>query len=224
MGIFSRIKNVFCANANAALDNLEKSGAMIDQTIRNIEDDLKKVETETANVMAEKKSIEFKITECDKEIEKMHNFAKKALQAGNEDDARAFLEKEKTNKEKKVTYTATLESLTKSAESMEQTYNNLYKKVQEYRVKKEQLKAQLAVAETQKRLQKLNSDLGSSVGDIAKFDQLEESINKEINKAAALSELQDKNSNKNIETIVSKYTDSSIDEDLAALKNELDNK
>ena len=53
MGVIQRFKDIMSANINAMLDKAENPEKMIDQYMRNLEDDLGKVKAETASVMAE---------------------------------------------------------------------------------------------------------------------------------------------------------------------------
>ncbi len=66
---------------------------MIDQYLRNLNKDLGNVKAETASIMAEEKRAKRVLEECREEIEKMENYAMKALEAGNENDAKKFLER-----------------------------------------------------------------------------------------------------------------------------------
>ena len=93
MGILTRFKDIMASNINALLDKAEDPEKMIDQCLRNLNSDLGKVKAETASIMAEEQRSKRELDECTSEINKMQNFAVKALEAGNEDDARKFLEK-----------------------------------------------------------------------------------------------------------------------------------
>ena len=53
MGVIQRFKDIMSANINAMLDKAENPEKMIDQYMRNLENDLGKVKAETASVMAE---------------------------------------------------------------------------------------------------------------------------------------------------------------------------
>ena len=105
MGIMTRFKDIMAANVNALLDKAEDPEKMIDQYLRNLETDFAKVKAETASVMAEEKSARRKLDECSEEIAKMGEYAKKAVAAGNDNDARRFLEKksELTQKQEVLT-------------------------------------------------------------------------------------------------------------------------
>ena len=93
MGILTRFKDIMSANINALLDKCEDPEKMIDQYMRNLESDLGKVKAETASVMAEETRAKRELDECTEQINKMQAYAEKALKAGNESDARSFLEK-----------------------------------------------------------------------------------------------------------------------------------
>ena len=93
MGIISRFKDIMSANINALLDKAENPEKMIDQYLRNLQDDLGKVKAETASVMAEETRCKRALDECNAEIAKFQNYAVKAVEAGNDDDARQFLTK-----------------------------------------------------------------------------------------------------------------------------------
>lgn len=72
---------------------MRRSGKMIDQYMRNLESDLGKVKAETASVMAEETRAKRELDECTEQVNKMQSYAEKALTAGNEADARKFLER-----------------------------------------------------------------------------------------------------------------------------------
>ena len=93
MGILTRFKDIMSANINALLDKCEDPEKMIDQYMRNLESDLGKVKAETASVMAEETRAKRELDECTEQVNKMQSYAEKALTAGNEADARKFLEK-----------------------------------------------------------------------------------------------------------------------------------
>ena len=83
MGILTRFKDIMASNVNALLDKAEDPEKMIDQYLRNLEDDYAEVKAETASVMAEAKSAQRKVDECNEEIKKMETYAVKAVQAGD---------------------------------------------------------------------------------------------------------------------------------------------
>ena len=90
MGIISRFTDIMKSNINALLDKCEDPAKMIDQTLRDLREDLAEVKKETANIIADAKSANRQVEACEEEITKYTTAAQNALKAGNEDDARTL--------------------------------------------------------------------------------------------------------------------------------------
>ena len=73
MGILTRFKDIMTANINALLDKAENPEKMIDQCLRDLNEDLGKVKSETAVIMAEAQRAKREVDECNEEIAKMAN-------------------------------------------------------------------------------------------------------------------------------------------------------
>ncbi len=100
MGLLDRMKTIFQANANTALDSLEDPRAMIAQQLRNLDDKLQGARGELVKAMAEVKLIEQKMREAEDQIALFAERAEKAVAAGNDDLARkALLEKSRLSAE-----------------------------------------------------------------------------------------------------------------------------
>ena len=93
MSMLQRFKDIMSSNINALLDKAEDPEKMIDQMVRNLQSDLGKIKSETATVMAEESRLTREVNELKSEAEKMLTYAKRALQAGSDTDAKLFLEK-----------------------------------------------------------------------------------------------------------------------------------
>lgn len=93
MGILSRFGDIIKSNVNDMLDKCEDPAKMVDQYLRNLTENLAEVKKETAGVMAEETRTRRMVEENSAEIAKYGDLARKALQAGNEGDARVFLAK-----------------------------------------------------------------------------------------------------------------------------------
>src|SRR5690625_1218600 len=109
MSILRRFKDIMASNINALLDKAEDPEKMIDQYLRNLNRDLGQVRSETATIMAEEQRAKRELNECQAEINKMQNYAIKAIEAGNEDDARKFLERKATLAAKETDLQTTVE-------------------------------------------------------------------------------------------------------------------
>ena len=93
MGMLDRFADIIKANVNDLLDRAEDPAKMVDQYLRDLAESLAEVKEETAGVMAEEARTARMVSENNKEVEKYDGLARRALQAGNEGDARTFLAK-----------------------------------------------------------------------------------------------------------------------------------
>ena len=91
-GILKRFADIMSANINALLDKAEDPEVMIDQYLRELNENLGNVIAETAAIMAEEARAKREMDDCAAEVEKLQAYAEKAVVAGNDDDARTFLE------------------------------------------------------------------------------------------------------------------------------------
>lgn len=224
MGILSRFKDIMSSNINAMLDKAENPEKMIDQYLRDLNSDLGKVKAETASIMAEEKRAKRQLDECREEIAKMEKYAVKALEAGNEDDARKFLEKKAEFTEKESELTKAYELAASNSTRMRQMHDKLVSDIDELESRRAMLKGKMAVARTQDRINKIGSSIDDSSKSISAFDRMEERVNKALDEAEAMAELNDGKKD-DIEELAAKYddVDTSIDDELEALKAKLKN-
>ncbi len=225
MGIITRFKDIMTANMNALLDKAEDPEKMIDQYLRNLESDFAKVKAETASVMAEEKSAKRKLDECNEEIARMGEYAKKAVAAGNDNDARQFLTKKSELTEKQAVLAKNYELAQANAEKMKQMHDKLEADIAAMKSKRDMLKAKVKVAETQKKINEMGSGLESAGNNAAAFERMEEKVNKMLDEADAVGELNQSSSKSDIDDLASKYDDAknttAVDDELAALKAEM---
>lgn len=222
MGILTRFKDIMSSNINALLDKAEDPEKMIDQCLRNLNSDLGKVKSETAAIMAEEQRAKRVLDECNEEIERMQKFAVKALVAGNEDDARKFLEHKASLAAKQPGLLEAYELAKNNADHMRQMHDKLVADINQVEERRDMIKGKLAVAKTQERINKMSSSVVSANNSIASFEKYEEMADKALDKANAMAELNRSSGKQSIEDLAKKYTsDISVDEELAALKANL---
>lgn len=222
MGILTRFKDIMSANINALLDKAEDPEKMIEQCLRNLNSDLGKVKSETATVMAEEQRAKRALDECNAEIDKMQTFAVKALEAGNEDDARKFLEKKSSIANRQVGLQEAYTLASTNANNMRAMHDKLLKDIQELESRKDMIKGKLAVAKTQERINKMTSSIDSANNSITAFDRMEAKANSALDKANAMAEL-NAGPKDEIADLTAKYSapSSELDAELAALKASL---
>ncbi|MDO5009434.1 MAG: PspA/IM30 family protein [Intestinibacter bartlettii] len=226
-GILSRFKDIMSSNINALLDKAEDPMKMIDQYLRNLENDLGKVKAETAAVMAEETKAKRELDECIESVNKMQTYAEKAILSGNEADARIFLEKKSELNKELTSLQQTYEIAQENATKMRTMHDKIVKDIAQLNSRRDQLKAKMAVAQTQEKLNKIGSSINGAMGNISKFDQMEAKINKKLDTANAMAELNKSQESNNIDDLMAKYDtqesniSSEIDDELAKLKAKL---
>ncbi len=219
-GIIKRFSDIMSANINALLDKAEDPAKMIDQYLRNLESDLGSVKAETAAIMAEETRAKRELDECIGEVEKMQKYAEKAIVAGNDIDAKTFLTKKGQFVEKQNELQKVYEAATANASKMRVMHDKLVSDINDLNARKDSIKAKVAVAKTQERLNKMGSSIDGANNSMSAFDRMEAKADKMLDEANAMAEL---NSSKEDDTedLISKYegqTDTAVEDELAALK------
>lgn len=223
MGILSRFKDIMSSNVNALLDRMEDPAKMVDQLLRELNDDLGKVKAETAGIMAEEKRAQRELDECKQEVAKLQGYAEKAVLQGNDEDAKTFLRKKAQYVEKQASLQQSYDLAAANAEKMRQMHNKLVEQIDELNARRDSIKAKVAVAKTQERINKIGSSINGAQNNLNAFDRMEAKANKMLDTAEAMAELNQSNVENDLEALKSKYsTDTTaVDDELAALKANL---
>lgn len=225
MGIISRFKDIMSANINALLDKCEDPEKMIDQYLRNLESDLGKVKAETASVMADEKRAKRELDECNAEIQKFQNYAMKAVEAGNDNDARQFLEKKNQLVQKQAAMQQTYDIASTNATKMRQMHDKLVADINTLNSKKDAIKAKMAVAKAQERINKIGSSVAGVENNMSAFARMEAKADKMLDEANAMAELNLDTASASIDSLAAKYETScagvAVDDELAALKAQM---
>ncbi len=225
MGIISRFKDIMASNINALLDKAEDPEKMIDQYIRNLNEDLAKVKSETATIMAEETRAKRALDECNAEVAKYQNYAVKAVEAGNDEDARQFIVKKNQLAEKQVALQQAYDLAAANSSKMRQMHDKLVRDINELNSRRDSIKAKIAVAKTQERINQLGSSVAGAENSMSAFARMEAKADQMLDKANAMAELNVSATANTAEELAAKYdsspTSSVVDDELAALKAQL---
>ncbi len=226
-GILKRFKDIMSANINALLDKAEDPEKMIDQYLRDMESDLQKVKDETASVMAEAARAKRVVDEQDAEIAKMQKYAEKAVLAGNDGDAKKFLERKLQLTNDRAALATVAESAQANADKMRAMHDKLTGDIATLNERKASIKAKVQAAKAQEKMNELTEKVGKiNITDgMSAFDKMEEKANKRLDKANARAELNSgSEETESVSSLAAKYeTESSaeVDDELAALKAQM---
>lgn len=224
MGILARFSDIISANINALLDKAEDPAKMVDQYLRKMTDDLAEVKRETAGVMAEESRTKRLVDENNKEIAKYEDLAKKALLAGNENDARVFLAKKQELEDLGVSLGTAYAAAHENAVKMRQLHDKLVKDINTLNSRRQAIKAKVAVAKTQDKINKLGASADKLEGSMGAFERMEAKADKMLDQANAMAELDSQPADP-VQSLEEKYkvadVNASVEDELAALKKQL---
>lgn len=189
MGILERFTDIVKANINDLLDKAEDPAKMIDQYLRDMTEDLAEVKRETAGVMAEENRAKRMLDDNARETEKYDGLARKALQAGNEGDARVFLAKKQQLADKAASLQATYDAAHSNAERMRQMHDKLVGDIESLRARREMIKAKVAVAKTQQKVNEYTAGADKAAGAMSSFDRMEAKADAMLDRANAMADL-----------------------------------
>ncbi|UFT98027.1 PspA/IM30 family protein [Radiobacillus kanasensis] len=215
---FKRVSTVVGSELNAMLDKAEDPVKMLDQFMRDMESDIREVESSVAKQIANEKMLKRKYEDALAIVEKRQSQAEKAIEAGNEDLARRALEDKKDHQEQADSLQASWERAKSDANMLREKLDEMKKEYQEMKLKKDSLKAR---AETAKTKTKINRTMSSIGNDESKrgFERMEEKVMQFEAEAETSEDLSA--ASKSLDDEFEAMEDSGVDDELAALKKKL---
>lgn len=224
MGILDRFTTIVKANINALLDQAEDPAKMIDQYLSDMLESLAEVKRETAGVMAEETRTKAKVDTNAAEVAKYAELAKKALQAGNEADARVFIGKKQQLEANGKGLAEAYAVAHENAEKMRQMHDKLVGDIETLHSRREMVKAKVAVAKTQERVNQMGASADKAAGAMSAFERMERKADQMLDQANAMAELNSAPVDEAAE-LEKKYAsaagDAAVDAELAKLKAEM---
>ena len=189
MGILDRFSTIVKSNINALLDKAEDPGKMIDQYLLEMTESLADVKKETAGVMAEESRTRAKVEANQAEVDKYAALAKKALQAGNEADAKVFIAKKQQLETSGQGLLEAYEAARENAQKMRQMHDKLVENIEELKRRREAIKAKVAVAKTQGKLNEIGAASDKAEDAMSAFQRMEEKADRMLQRETAMAEL-----------------------------------
>ena len=224
MGMLDRFADIVKANINDLLDHAEDPAKMVDQYLRDLTESLAEVKQETAGVMAEETRTKRLVDENTAEVAKYDDLARQALKAGNEGAARAFLAKKQQLAAKGESLAQAYAAAHENASKMRQMHDKLVNDIETLKGRREAVKAKVAVAKTQDKVNDVTSAGDRAEGAMAAFDRMEAKADEMLDRSNAMSELNAQKVDTAAE-LEKKYAEAgstaAVDDELAKLKAEM---
>lgn len=222
MGIISRFKSIMESNINATLDKLEDPSKLVDQALRDLNEDLVKVKKETASVMAEEKRCQRAVIEINNEMDNYNKAIKASLLAGNEDDARVLIAKKNEKQLELDSANQSLKVAQANSQKMKEMHDKLVSDISTLNRRRQTIKSQVAMAEAQKRVNEISSSINTA-SSLDQFNRMEAKAQNMLDSALSEAEL---NAQKDdTQDLLNKYsgnnTDQAVEDEISKLKAEL---
>lgn len=223
MSILGRFSDIISANVNAVIDSMEDPEKMIDQYLRDMMEDLAEVKQNTAGVMAEETRAKREVDQNEAEVNKYNELAKKALEAGNEDDARIFLSKKQEIESVGAGLATSYASAHENAVKMRQMHDKLAKDIETLRQRRSMIKGKMSVAKAQEKLNDVSENVTRSESAMGSFKRMEDKANRMLDEANAISELNSEpvDSAKALEEKYASQTSAAVEDELERMKKDL---
>ena len=222
MSILKRIFRIGKANVNATLDQLEDPVKMIDQILRELDEDVAKVTAAVTTQMAVEKRFERELKEADEMVAKRTQQARAAVEKGEDELARQALLEKSRYVEKRDQLQKNYDQAKLNADKLRKQLSDMKDKVQEMKTQRSSLIAQAEAAKATKKVNETMANVGNeNLG--ATFARMQEKINQMHDEANAAQELADEGAtlDAKFEQLEKSAKEVAIDGELASLKAEL---
>lgn len=214
MAFFDRVRDLLSANLNAMLDRAEDPEKMVNEYIRQLNDNLYDAKTRVASSMADESRLHTKMAQYQAETSSWENKAEAALRAGDEELARQALSRKLQAQKLAESYSSQYESQDQQVEELQDALVKLESRISEAKSKRDLIVAKRNRAETQQAIQRTVQGL-SQTNAMDKLGQLEERVDRQLAEADAMAQLERG-------TLEARFEDlegnQELDQELAALR------
>lgn len=219
MGIFKRLRDLTAASINDLLDKAEDPVKMLNQFLRDMEEDIVEAESAVAKQIAIEKKFQQQYQEAEEMVNKRGEQAMKALEQGNEDLARRALQDKKEQQTRYDELKRQYDIAKTNADRLRDQLAEMKEEFTKMKNKRELLVARAEAAKAQKQINQAISGFGTDNG--AKgFSRMEEKVLQLEAEAQASGEVVAKNRSLDDEFKELDKNDG-VDDELAALKAKL---
>ncbi len=214
MGILDRVSTLIRANINDLIDRAEDPEKVIKQLLADMNSQLLQVKTQVAASIADEKQLQQRWQDAQRQADEWQRKAELAVEKGQDDLAREALTRRNAFQQTADGFKEQYEQQASQVATLKEALGQLEAKITEAETKKDLLiaRSRRAKAETQIRTTLSGLDTGGALGN---FERMEEKVNQEEARAAALGELEHDTLDDRFKML---ETETEVDKQLAALK------
>ncbi len=166
MSFIARLKAIFGATADQALNQLEDPKASLDYSLTRLQASLRQISDSLVETAAARRRLETQRMQLEKAIAKYEGQARDALAADREDLAKRALERKAAGRERLDGLNANIATLEDQVESLKTSQATLRHKIELFQGKKEELKALYDSSRAQLRVKEAVSGISKDLADV----------------------------------------------------------
>ena len=221
MGILTRMKTVFKSEVNAALEKVEDTEKILDQTVLDMQEQLAKAKQQVAVSIADEKRLERQYKENQTQVESWMEKAKLAVGKGNDELAKAALERKTEYEGLAAEYKNQWEAQKASVEKIKASLRELERKIDEARRQKDLLIARNKRAKAQKQIHQTMAGMATNAGAFDTFERMKRKVDDEEARAEAAAEMTVGAEEATLDKQFAELEKASVDDELTKLKAQL---
>ncbi len=192
MGLINRFSSVIKQKVNAMLNKFEDPREALDYSYEKQRELLIKLKRDIAEVITAKKRLEMQKAKLMDSIYKLEEQAKSALDMNREDLARLALQRKNMNLVQLQDVNRQIEEMEREQVRLEDAQRRLETKVEEFRLKKEVIKARYTAANAEVKIKESITGISEEMADVGlSMQRAEEKVENLKAKSRALDEMID---------------------------------
>ncbi|HCC00999.1 MAG TPA: phage shock protein A [Ruminococcaceae bacterium] len=188
MGIFGRFTKMTEAKINEKLDDIENPIEMCNQHLRDMQENFRKAQLSSAQVIGNAHQIENDLKEAKVESAEWDKKIQLAVSKGNDELAKRAIMRKHEIDERVQNLTSTYESAHQQAEKLKETLTELQDEINVTRRKRDELEARYKTAEASQKVNEIIANVSTKKNSI-NMDDLEKKVERKESMAEGLGEL-----------------------------------
>jgi phage shock protein A len=230
MGLFSRLMTVFKAKANSAIESVEDPRQLVDYAYEQQKELLRRTKEGLIEVASSRVRLEKQADKLRSQVPQIEAQAERALGIGREDLARLALQRKQSVMSELEQLGPQVEDISREERRLSATEQQLAGRIEEFRVRKDTVSARYSAAEAQVRVSSALSGVSGEFAEIGvAMGRALEKTERMESRAQAIGGLMEGNNLALPEGVTDPverelqeaFTDQSVEDELAAIKNRL---